>query len=263
MSGTPFALDVGCDNSAEVTSGSRAFNPAHPLLKDRRRLDAITDIMFVEIQKVLFPGSPVRRRPGGAGRGSPPGETELVLVGTGVSAEDVLSEAVAGLLQYPPDRMRGTWEGLGVTIAGNKARDALRARAKGLRGTDHRPPLRLVTGDHERPGPGGETEPPLFESLPSNSGDPEARYLVLESVLKVLDLARQHLNDREREIFLAVHFGRESRKEVGQRLDLTRQRIGQIYDAAFRTLEARPDYPFKPPEAIGRIQQGGTNEHGT
>ena len=238
---SPLSLSMSVATiQAEVKSGSQAFDPEHPLLKDRRRLDAITNIMFVEIQKALFPGSPVQRRPSGTGHGSPSGQTELVLVGTGLGAEDVLSEAVAGLLQHPPDRLRGSWEGLGVTIAGNKARDALRARAKGLRGTDYRPPLRLVTGDHERPGPGGETEPPLFESIPSNSDDPEARYLVLESVLKLLDLARQHLNDRERGVFLAIHFGRESRKELGERLDLTRQRIGQVYDAACRTLEARP-----------------------
>ena len=249
----PFALDVGCDISAEVPSSSQAFDPKHPLWKDRERLDTITDAMFARIQKVLFPGSPRQPRRAWTRRSNHAGRIERVLVGTGVGADDVLSDAVIGLLLYPPDRLKGTWEGLAVTIAENKAHDALRDSQKGLYGTAHRPRLRLVPGDREVEGPDGEMEPPLFESVPSNSADPEAEYFVIQGALKVRDLAREYLSDRDREIFFAIHFGDDSRREVGERIGLTGQRVGQIYDAALRTLEARPDYPFKPPKAIGRI----------
>ena len=37
--------------------------------------------------------------------------------GTGFSADDVLSEALIGLLEYSPERLKGTWESLAVTIA--------------------------------------------------------------------------------------------------------------------------------------------------
>ena len=171
-------------------------------------------------------------------------------MGTAVSADDVLSEALLGLLRYPPERLNDTWEGLAVKIAGNKAVDALRASRKGLRGTDFRHQLHLVSGD-SREGPDGETEPGPFESLPSDWGDPEAEYLVLQDALKLRDLAREALSGRDQQIFLEIHFRGCSRKEVGLRFGLTSQRTGQVYDAALRTLEAHPDYPFKPSTRLG------------
>lgn len=223
----------------------QTFDDEHPLLQDRERLDRILDVMYARIQKTLFPGSPRRPRttPGQFNDADHP---ERTLEGNAVSADDVLSEATVSLFQYPPDRLKGTWEGLAVRIAHNKAVDALRASEKGLRGTEHRPPLRLVSGDAEGEGPDGETEPSLFEVIPSNWSDPEAEFDVLEGALVVRDLARDLLDARAREIFLAIHFEGYSRKEVGERLGLTGQRISQIYLAALRTLEAHPDYPFKP-----------------
>ena len=224
---------------------SQAFDPEHPLQTDRERLEEITNVMFAKIQKTLFPENPGERRRATVSQSKSAGQTERNLQGTGLSAEDVLSEALIGLLQYPPERLEGEWEGLAVTIAKNKAVDALRASGKGLRGTDHRTQLHLVSGDDEREGPDGETEATLFELLPSEQFDPEAEYYVIQGALKVRDLAREALNDRDQEILFAIHFFGYSRKEVGQRLDLTTQRIGQIYDVALRTLEAHPDYPFK------------------
>ena len=116
---------------------SQAFNSEHPLLTDRERLDRIADIMYAKIQKTFFSENPGRRQRG---------KTEQILKGTAVSADDVLAEALVGLLRYPPERLEGTWEGLAVVIAHNKAVDALRASQKGLRDTDHRPQLRLVSG---------------------------------------------------------------------------------------------------------------------
>jgi len=210
--------------------------------------------MYAMIQKTLFPRHPGQRRPRvGTGQTSNADGIERILKGNGVSADDVLNKAFLALLEYSPKRLEGTWEGLAVRIAENKAVDALRASTKGLRGTDHRPELRIVSGDAERKGPDGEREPSLFEVLPSNS-DPEAEYFLLQDVLKLRDLAREVLSERDREIFLAIHFDGYSRTEVGEQLGLTSQRIGQIYNGALRQLETHPGYPFK------FEQQGGTDE---
>ena len=215
---------------------SQAFDLEHPLLADRERLERITDIMYAKIQKTLFSKNTGRHQET---------KTEQILAGTAVSADDVLAEALVGLLQYLPERLEGTWEGLAVGIARNKAVDALRASQKGLRHTEHRPKLQLVSGDAKRKGPDGGTEPALFEVLPSNWGDPEAEYLALEKVLGLRNLARDVLDERAREIFFAIHFEGHSRREVGEQVGLTSQRIGQIYRTALRSLETHPNYPFK------------------
>ena len=241
---TTFSPDAVCDNKAEMLSNSQKFDSQHPLLADKDRLERILDIMYAKIQKTLFPrGYHARRVRADASQPNNGGGIERILKGTEVSADDVLSEALSGLLQYPPERLEDTWEGLAVKIAGNKAIDALRASQKGLGGTDHRVQLHLVSGDVERDGSDGEAEPALFDLLPSTWGDPEAEYSVLEDVLKLRDLARELLDDRDRAIFFAIHFRGDSRKEVGDRLGLTSQRIGQIYSAALDRLEAHPDYP--------------------
>ena len=229
-----------------MAANSQAFDLEHPLLAERDRLERILDVMYAKIQKTLFPGNPGRRRRAAASQSNNAGEIEDILVGTAVSADDVLSEALSALLQYPPERLENTWEALAVTIARNKAVSALRTAEKGLRRTKYRDQLHLVSGDLQREGPDGEMEPTLFESLPSDWGHPEAEYIVLQDVLKVRDLARKALRDRDQEIFFAIHFYGDSRKEVGQRLGLTNQRVGQIYNAASRVLEAHPDYPFRP-----------------
>ena len=226
-----------------MISTSQASESKHPLLADRDRLGKILDIMYAKIQKTLFPRNPRQRPRAETGGLINADDRERIREGTGFSADDVLSEALFGLLEYSPERLKGTWEGLAVTIAGNKATDALRASTKGLRGTDHRPELRIVSGDAGGKGPDGEREPALFEVLPSNCGDPEAEYLELEYVLKLRDLTRELLDDREQEIFFAIHFDGYSRKEVGDRLGLTSQRIGQIYKAVLHRLETHPDYP--------------------
>ena len=41
---------------------------------------------------------------------------------------------------------------------------------------------------------------------------------------------------------------------------LTSQRVGQIYNSALRTLEAHPDYPFKPLIEVEQLTQGGIDD---
>ena len=131
----------------EMLSSPQPSHPEHPLLADRDRLDAILDIMYAKIQKTLFPGHPGWSRPRAeTGRSSNAHHRERILEGTGVSADDVLSEAFLGLLEYSPERLEGTWEGLAVRIARNKAVDALRAATRGLRGTEYSAPTAPSVG---------------------------------------------------------------------------------------------------------------------
>lgn len=231
---------------------SHAFDLEHPLLVDRERFERILNVMYAKIQKILFPRRrPSQRpKPGTSLFGDAVG-VEPILDGTGVSADDVLSEASIALLEYPPNRLKGEWEGLGVRIAEYKARDAIRSSQKGLRGTAHRDRLCLVSGDVERDGPDGEIERSVFEVIPSDWGNPEAEYLELEAALKLRNLARELFDERQQRIFFAIHFDDYTRGEVGEQLGLTSQRVGQIYKASLLTLEAHLDYPFKPPISVG------------
>ena len=172
---------------------SQAFDPEHPLLADRERLDRILDVMYAQVQKTLFPRNPRRRPQSVTGLSTDAWGPERILDGTGISADDVLSEAFIALLRYRPERLKGTWEGLAVRIARNKAVDALRASGKGLRGTDLRPDLRLVSGDADGVGPDGEREPSIFEGLRANRGNPEDEYLALEAALEFRNLTREVL----------------------------------------------------------------------
>ena len=230
---------------------AQGFGSEHPLMADRERLERILDVMYAKIQRTLFPWRYPERRPRPeTSQLNGTGSVERILDGTGVSADDVLSEALLGLLEYTPERLESTWEALAVRIAEYKAIDALRASEKGLRGTDHRPELHLVSGDLQREGPDGEIEPSIFEGIPSDRGDPEAEYLELEAVLKLRNLARELLDDRQLGVFFAIHFDDYTRREVGEQLGLTSQRVGQIYKEALGRLEANLDYPFKRPEGV-------------
>ena len=248
-----FTFDVVCDNKGEMLSSSHPFDPNHPLLAGRERLDRILDVMYAKIHKTLFRRNPGQRPRPETGLSTDAGGSERILYGTGVSADDVLAEALIALLQYPPERLRGTWEGLAVGIAGKKAVDALRASGKGLRGTDHRTELRLMSGDADGVSRDGDRQPSIFEGLPASRGNPDDEYLALEAALEFLKLTRELLDERDREIFFAIHFEGYSRKEMAERLGLTGQRIGQIYNDAARRLEAHPDYPFKQAEGVIRL----------
>ncbi len=236
-----------------MAPNSEAFDLEHPLLAERSRLEKILDVMYAKIQKVLFPGNSARRRRTAASPSNNASGTEDILAGTATSAEDVLSEALSALLQYPPERLEGTWEGLAVRIARNKAVSALRTAETGLRGTRHREQFHLVSGDLRRKGSDGETEPSIFETLSSNWGDPEAEFFILQDVLKLRDLAREALSDRDQDIFFAIHFDGDSRREVARRLGLTSQRVGQVYNTALSVLETHPDYPFTTHTKIERL----------
>lgn len=90
----------------------------HPLLADRPRLDKITKNMHVTIQRSLF--------------GTHLSAKREQILGDGVSADDVLQQAVLALLSHA-ELPTTSWEALSVTIARNKAVDAVRHAAAGRR----------------------------------------------------------------------------------------------------------------------------------
>ena len=177
---------------------------------------------------------------------------EQLLEGGAVTPEDVLREALAALQQYPPGRIEETWEALAVRIARNKAVDAYRASQKGLGATEHRERLYLVSGDAERRGSGGEAQPPLLEVLPGDWDSPEVECERVERTRVFHALAREVLDEREREILFAILKG-FSRKEVGEDLDLTSQRVGQIFLDAMNRLATSPNNPFTSED----VREGG------
>ena len=231
-----------------MNSTSPVFDPMHPLLVDRKRFDRILDVMYAKIQQTLFSEKLAQ------GRKS---KTEQILRGTAVSAEDVLAEASEAILRYPVARLDGSWEALAVVISRNKAVSALRAAKAGLRGTEHREPLRLVSGDTYEEGAGRDSELAPFEVLPSDWGDPEEEYWETERALKLRNLARDVLDERSRYVFLAIYFEGRSRVEIGKELGVTGQRVGQVFREACEQLSTDPDNPFKADD----LQQGGANDH--
>ena len=196
----------------------------HPLLADGRRLEAILENMYAQIQRVMHRGLRPERRPvpGAGGR-------ERILVG-GEAAIDVLQEALLGLLSYDPAQLNTTWEALSVTIARNKAIAAVREATKGRHGRGaEAQELGVVSLDAEA----------SSESLPSGSAtalvdrlaseqDPQDEFERIQQQLVIIRVAGQILSDRDRRIFFDVHFRGVSRAEVGRQLDLSGQGVGRI-----------------------------------
>ena len=219
-----------------MTAASPAFDPTHPLLADRPRLDEIADVMYAEIHKTLFSENlRLGERPA----------TERILRGSAVSADDVLAEAVEHLLLYPPSRLRlqDSWEALGFTIARNKAVSALRAAGAGLRGTKHREPLHLVSIDTQSQTQDGDSAATVLQMLP-NGVDLEEAYIERQHSLMLRDFARDVLNQRSLLVFFAIHFEGRYRADIGDELGVTGQRVSQIYREACERLRTHPNNPF-------------------
>jgi RNA polymerase sigma factor (sigma-70 family) len=219
-----------------TASGSRRPLANHPLLQDRARLEAILDVMYIQIQKVTHPFRAA------VGRGDAEARHEHALSG-GESPDDVLQTATLALFSYPPSQLTTTWEALAVGIARNKAIDAIRRATIGRKtsSADSEGPrdreinvVPLSTG-------GGGQDP--IDLLPADA-DAEAEFIASRQQLILLRLARELLSDRERQIFFEIHHLGTSRAEVGRNLGLTGQRVGQIYrQVAEQLLEAAHDDP--------------------
>jgi RNA polymerase sigma factor (sigma-70 family) len=227
-----FERPLGRDNRIEMMRElAVAVGMRHPLVDDRARLDKITDNMYAQIHRVLH----------GAGRDP---RAERILHG-GQSADDVLQEALIALLEYDAGKLRTTWEALSVGIARKKAFAALRRATRGRR-----------AGSAGRGDPDDVTVIPLDTTLidpRDETADPELAFEHTQQQLVLLRLAARILSDRERTVFLAIHFDGQTRAELAEQVGLTPQGIGQMYARVLKSLyaAARSDPTFPTTAAEG------------
>ncbi|MCW2751024.1 MAG: sigma-70 family polymerase sigma factor [Aeromicrobium sp.] len=225
--GKAFVVPGIHDNAPDMsTPAGRPNWAAHPLLPDRGRLERITDLMWLEIQKTMFPGASRRsiRNPSG---------TELTVMG-GVSAEDVLREALADLLKYESEGSVG-WEGLAITIARRRAVDAVRAARKNRvlpDGTE----IDITSLDSEN-----EDGVRIADTIadPQQSTDEQVVDSIMRAdrLLAIGKLALNILSQRDRDILFRVTRG-ETNVAVAGEVGLTPQRVGQIYATSIRKIYA-------------------------
>jgi DNA-binding NarL/FixJ family response regulator len=183
--------------------------------------------MWIEIQKVMFPGHQRKLRRN-------PGKTELTVVG-GASLEDVFSEALNALLQYGPHG-DVVWEAVGNTIAQRRAVAAVRT-AKKHRSLPDGSEIGIASLDLEN-----EEGDRLVEGLadPDAFTDEEAidRVLRADRILAVRTVAEEILHQRDRDIVFRVTRG-ETNVAIANDVDLTEQRVGQVYRESVRKINAR------------------------
>jgi len=204
----------------------------HPLLADRTRLNRILSNMDITIQRTLH--------------GQRLSDEERVVHG-GTSSKDVLQKALLELLSYDQSKLATSWEALSVTIARRRAIDAVRESTKGRRAADAAADdpdeITVVSFD-------------LFLDEHTGAeisawGDPEQAFIHNEQQ-KVLRRVIRELPEPSRTIVNALHYMGQSRVDVGRQVNLTPQRVGQIYAKTLREVleKARndPDFPTDMPE---------------
>lgn len=218
-----------------MESTARSLGSEHPLFADRDLLDDVTKVMYAVIQKTLHKRDNAKSR-----QGTRPDRALI----DGVSADDVLQEALVGLWEFPPENLTSTWAALGVTVAKRRAVDAVRVARKGLRDTDHRHEITVESGDAPTDDPEGEPGATRWDLHPDMRLNPEEEYIILRSALDLRDLAREVLDGKDQAIFFGIRFQQRSRADLSKELNLSPQRVGQIYDRACLTLENHPRYPY-------------------
>ncbi|HEX2881460.1 MAG TPA: hypothetical protein VHO25_18150, partial [Polyangiaceae bacterium] len=222
----------------------------HPLWDDLERRERVVNAMWDQINRSLW-SRKARNRPLASGC-----EPEPILTGSGISAEDVLVEAMEELHKLDPSTVR-SWEGTAVTIAQRRAIDALRRAQAGLRGTPTRGRLKLVSGD-QLVDPNEQDGPTRFDTLIASEADAENVYLDLVGARVLMDLGRELLSERDQQVYFGVHFLGKTKVELGEELDLTPQRVSQIAREAHKTLAADPRFPDLDDEK----DTGGTYDDG-
>ena len=215
------------ESASADPAGASRVGQQHPLLADRPRLDKIVSNMDLTIQRTLY--------------GRVLGEGQERLLHGGTSARDVLQKALLELLLCDPAKLKTTWEALSATIAPRRAIDAGRESTTGRRAAD------AVAGD-----PDEITMVSFDELLDEDTGagisawnDPEQAFTYNEQQ-KVLRRLIRELPEPSRTIVDAIYYQRRSRVEVGKQVNLTPQRVGQIYAKTLLALleKARNDPEF-------------------
>lgn len=215
----------------------------HPLEDDLSRLERIIDVMWLEIHKVLKRRPTRRKRQPNSTLEKVFGEpvNEIIIQGSPLSPEDILSEAVCSLLSVRPEDVRESWEAVAIGIARNKAKGALRYANKWLSETPNRPELHVISGDQEISPTEDRSEVPLLESIPGSS-DTEAEFIANAQQVELIKLAREILTERDKVIFFGLHFEGCDRRSLAEQFDLTPQGVGHIYRTAARKLYDHPRF---------------------
>jgi RNA polymerase sigma factor (sigma-70 family) len=215
------------DNTLDMsTPAARPNWEQHPLLLDRGRLERITELMWFQIQKKMFPSAPRRTIRNTSG-------TELTVVG-GASAEDVLREALADLLQYE-SQDSVNWEGLAITIARRRAVDAVR-RARKHRVLPDGTEIDITSLDDAR-----DDGAPIADT----TADPDqlTEEQVVDNLLRadriraIAKMAQTILSQRDRDVLYRATRG-ETFVAIAPEIGLTPQRVGQIYAISLRKINA-------------------------
>lgn len=202
----------------------------HPLLVDRRRLERITDNMSVQIQRKMY--------------GAVVSKGEERIVHGGVSVDDVLQEALIALLSYDPADLKGSWEGLSVVMARNKAVDAIRRSTKGRRSADapsDEPDEITVVSLEAISGSGG-----VDDRTTDEQRDPALEFMCIEQERVLLRIARDLLSDRDKAVFFGIHHLGRTKAELAREIGISPQGVGQLYTRIALRLrdEARRDPAF-------------------
>lgn len=237
-------VEVATDDPAMTNPPAPVPANRHPLEEDPARLEHIVDVMWAEIHKVLHRPPQKRRRSRGSDVAGRIGEavSDELLSGS-VSADDVLDEAFADLMLTPETAVATSWEALAVGIARNKAKGALRDGQAWLRETANRPKLTLVSGD--QPGPpdrDGEPAAPLLELIADPDVDLDDEFIKTSQQLELIRLAREILDDRDRTIFLGLHFDSRTRKSLAEEFDLTPPGVTHVYRTTAKRLYEHPRF---------------------
>jgi RNA polymerase sigma factor (sigma-70 family) len=222
-----FVVGEEGDMVGEMAEHASPAPRSHPLLDDRARLAKIKDVMHVRIQQVLF-----GRRTGD--------DVERVLPG-GASVDDVLQEALLGLLRTDPKKVRVSWEALASRIASNKAKDALTKATAGRRvpRAEAGSPDAVTLVPLEEVGEAGDVRP---------GSNPEEAFELAQRQVVIRRLARETLTDRERLIFSSGYYKTQTYREVGKQLGITGTAVGQQFARILRDLyTAALSDPMFPP----------------
>jgi RNA polymerase sigma factor (sigma-70 family) len=214
-----------------ATAGQAGVPPVgqqHPLLADRPRLNRILSNMDITIQRTIY--------------GQLLSDGQERLLHGGISAHDVLQEALLALLRFDPAKLTTSWEGLSVIIAQRRAIDAVRESTRGRRPAD-------AAADD----PDEITVVAFDELLDEHTGatvpgwDDLEHAFICNEQQKVLRRLIRELPEPTRTIVNALHFQGQTRVEVGRQVGLTGQRCGQIYAETLPKLlamaQSDPEFP--------------------
>jgi RNA polymerase sigma factor (sigma-70 family) len=159
------------------------------------------------------------------------------LTGNAADAEDLVQETFVRALARPPARTDEPWRPWLIRVAVNLGRDLLRARRRrGYDGVWLPSPIETPEG-----------EPPSFEPT-DPSGNPAARYDLLESVSFAFLLALEALTPSQRAVLLLRDVFDYSVRETARALRLSEANVKTTHGRARRAMEAydidrRPSTP--------------------